>query len=139
MLCARQHEVKLWARDPEVADGINRTRHNPKYLSDVALSERVRASADLEEVLAGGELVILAVPSHGIRKVMGEAGKYLEPGAILVSTIKGIEGDIRIREGETFLLRHDGQDPQPVQPFRSLRSQPFWRCSFRQILRVLQR
>ena len=91
MLCARQHEVMLWARDPEVAEAIERTRHNPKYLSDVELPERVSASADLGEVLAGAELVILAVPSHGIRNVLGSAAKHLEPGAILLSTIKGIE------------------------------------------------
>lgn len=91
MLCARQHDVMLWARDPEVAEAINRTRHNPKYLSEVELPDRVRASPDLEETVTGSELVILAVPSHGIRKVLGNAAKHLDPQAILVSTIKGIE------------------------------------------------
>jgi glycerol-3-phosphate dehydrogenase (NAD(P)+) len=91
MLCARRHDVMLWARDPEVAEAINRSRHNPKYLSEVELPERVRASADLEEAVTGSELVILAVPSHGIRKVLGNAAKHLDPEAILVSTIKGIE------------------------------------------------
>ena len=91
MLCARQHDVTLWARDAEVAERMNRERRNPKYLSQIELPERVRATADLEEALAGSELVILAVPSHGIRKVLGRAAKHLEPGAILLSTIKGIE------------------------------------------------
>ncbi len=91
MLCARQHDVMLWARDPQVAEAVNRTRHNPNYLSSVELPARVRASTDLAETLADRELVILAVPSHGIRKVMADAAKHLDPGAILVSTIKGIE------------------------------------------------
>ncbi len=91
MLCARQHDVMLWARDPEVAEAIERDRRNPRYLSEIELPRAVRATADLGEALANAELVILAVPSHGIRRVMAEASKSLDPGAILVSTIKGIE------------------------------------------------
>lgn len=91
MLCAREHDVALWARKPEIADAINREHRNPRYLEDVALPERVRASNDLAEVLAERELVICAVPSHGVREVMTLAGPHLSREAILVSTVKGIE------------------------------------------------
>ena len=91
VLCAREHDVALWARDPAVAEAINRDRRNPRYLSDVVLPENVRATADLGEALAGRELVICTVPSHGVRDVMGSASAHLEPGAIVVSTVKGIE------------------------------------------------
>ncbi len=91
MLCARQHDVTIWARDPEIADAINRNHSNPRYLSDLALPEALRASSDLGEVLADRELVICAVPSHGVRDVMGKASAFLSPDALVVSTVKGIE------------------------------------------------
>ncbi len=93
MICARGHDVRLWARDPEVSDAINRERRNPRYLTEVEIPERVRATSDLEEALTDRELVILAVPSHALRDTMRAAAPFLSPEAILVSTIKGIEID----------------------------------------------
>lgn len=91
MLCARENDVTIWARDPAVANAINSERHNPRYLSDVEIPQSVRATADLAEALADRELVICAVPSHGLRGVMAAAGEHIADGAILVSTVKGIE------------------------------------------------
>ena len=97
LLCAGRHDVTLWARDPEIADAINRERRNPRYLDDVELPASVRATASLDEALAGRELVICAVPSHGVRDVMTRAAPMLSDEAILVSTVKGIEVDTCMR------------------------------------------
>jgi glycerol-3-phosphate dehydrogenase (NAD(P)+) len=91
LLCARENDVTLWARNPDLADAINRERRNPRYLSDVAIPDRVRVTADLEEALRDRELVICAVPSHGLRDVMSNAASRLSGEAIVVSTVKGIE------------------------------------------------
>lgn len=91
LLCAREHDVRLWARDAELAQAINRERRNPRYLSDVPVPERVLATGDLEEALEGRELVICAVPSHGVRDVMGRAARFLPRDALVVSTVKGFE------------------------------------------------
>lgn len=91
MLSAREHDVKIWSRREEVAIAINRDHRNPRYLSDFELSKRIEATTDLREALAGAELVIIAVPSQSLRAVMTVAGPYIEPGAILVSAVKGIE------------------------------------------------
>jgi glycerol-3-phosphate dehydrogenase (NAD(P)+) len=91
ILCARQHDVTLWARDSQLAAAINQDRRNPRYLKDARVPSGVRATADLAEALDGREIVICAVPSQGVRQVMAEAGPGLAPGAIVVSTIKGIE------------------------------------------------
>ncbi|CAG0957083.1 glycerol-3-phosphate dehydrogenase (NAD(P)+) [Myxococcaceae bacterium] len=91
ILCGREHEVVLWARDPALAAAINQDRRNPRYLKDAEVPRSVEASADLDHALDGREIVICAVPSQGVRGVMSEAGQKLAPGAIVVSTIKGIE------------------------------------------------
>jgi glycerol-3-phosphate dehydrogenase (NAD(P)+) len=102
MLCAREHDVTIWARDAELAGAIERDRRNPRYLSDVDLPQNVRATADLEEALAGRELVICAVPSHGVRDVMSRASAHLAPDAIIVSTVKGIEVGTWMRMDEVL-------------------------------------
>ena len=90
-MCAREHDVTLWSREPGLADAINRERRNPKYLSHVEVPERVRATSDLRVALADRELVICAVPSHGVRDVMQRAAPFIPRGSIIVSTVKGIE------------------------------------------------
>ena len=109
MQAAREHDVTIWARDPEMVLAIERDRHNPRYLQDIELPSAIHATADLEEALRDRELVICAIPSHGLRDVMSEAGKVMDPEAILVSTVKGIEV-------ETGMLMHqvleDVLDPE---------------------------
>ena len=96
---AGDHDVTIWARDPDMAAAIERDRRNPKYLQDIELPPAIHATADLAEALEGRELVICAIPSHGLRDVMSRAGKVMDPEAILVSTVKGIEV-------ETGMLMH---------------------------------
>jgi glycerol-3-phosphate dehydrogenase (NAD(P)+) len=96
---ARDHDVTIWARDAEMADAIERDRRNPRYLTDIELPDSIHATADLGEALRDRELVICAIPSHGLRDVMAQAGKLMDPEAILVSTVKGIEV-------ETGMLMH---------------------------------
>jgi len=102
MLCAREHDVRIWARNPEIADAINKQRRNTVYLTDVEIPERVTATADLEEALEDRELVILAVPSHGVRDVMTRAAPYLSDHAIIVSTVKGLDAGSRLRTDDVL-------------------------------------
>ena len=91
LLCARENDVQLWARSADLAEQINLEHRNPRYLTEVDIPKSVHATPDLEEALAGRELVICAVPSHGMREVIEAAAPFLSPGAILVSAVKGIE------------------------------------------------
>ncbi len=102
MLCAANHDVRLWSRDAAIADGIRRDRRNPRYLSNVELPASVEATPDLAHALADRELVICAVPSHGVRDVMSRAAPHLSREAILVSTVKGIEVETCLRMDEVL-------------------------------------
>jgi len=102
ILAARKHDVTLWARDPAVAAAIGRERRNPRYLREIPLPDNITATHDLADALAGRELVICAVPSHGLRDVIGQASKAMDPEAIVVSTVKGIEVETGMTMGEVF-------------------------------------
>ncbi len=91
LLAEKGCAVDLWARDPSVADTINRRRRNPRYLSEFPLPEAVRATSDLEEALRDKEVVLSVVPSHSVREVWRAAGRFLRPGALIVSASKGME------------------------------------------------
>ena len=69
MLAGNGHDVGLWARKPEVAAAINADHRNPRYLSDVVLSERIAASSSHEEVLEGACAAVIVTPSSIMRDV----------------------------------------------------------------------
>jgi glycerol-3-phosphate dehydrogenase (NAD(P)+) len=102
LLCARDHDVTLWARDPSLAEAINRDRKNPRYLTDIEIPATVRATSDLADALRDRELVICAVPSHGVRDVISRAAPELPDSSILVSTVKGIEQETGMLMDEVF-------------------------------------
>jgi len=102
MLCAREHDVRIWARNPELADAINKQHRNPLYLSDVEIPAGVTATSDLAHALEDRELIICAVPSHGVRDVMSRAAPHLGEHAIVVSTVKGLEVGTCLRIDEVL-------------------------------------
>lgn len=102
-LCGREHDVLLWARREEVALRINETGRNPGYLEEVLLPKTVRATNDLSEAVIGRELVIIAVPSHGVRDVMKNIAPHLDPGAIVVITSKGIETETGLTMSQVLM------------------------------------
>ena len=102
-LCGREHDVLLWARREEVALRINETGRNPGYLEEVLLPKTVRATNNLSEAVIGRELVIIAVPSHGVRDVMKNVAPHLDPGAIVVITSKGIETETGLTMSQVLM------------------------------------
>ncbi|MBN8412077.1 NAD(P)H-dependent glycerol-3-phosphate dehydrogenase [Halomonas cupida] len=84
-------QVRQWLRDASLVDSINRDHRNPRYLPDYAINPRVEASTQLEWVLEGASLVLVAIPSKAFADVVRQARAFLTPEQILVSTTKGIQ------------------------------------------------
>ena len=84
-------EVVLWARRPELAAMINARHENPDYLPGRPLPPGLTATSALEEALHGADVVVLGVPSHGLRTVLTEAQSFVPPAASVVSLAKGLE------------------------------------------------
>jgi glycerol-3-phosphate dehydrogenase (NAD(P)+) len=84
-------DTVLWARRAEIAAAVNSIHRNPDYLPDVELSPALVATADAEEALDQAELVVVAVPAQTARDNLGVLTEFINPGAVLVSLMKGIE------------------------------------------------
>src|SRR3954467_11196946 len=91
LLATKGNDVVIWHRDPSVADAINKTHRNPKYLKDVDLPPTLSGSSDLVASVTGKEVVVSVVPSHAVREVMGVAAKHIGPDTMIVSASKGME------------------------------------------------
>jgi glycerol-3-phosphate dehydrogenase (NAD(P)+) len=87
------HDVRLWARDPELVDVMIETRVNPRYLPDVSLPARVTPVARHQAALTGARVAVFAVPSHGFRAVARAVSASIPAEAVLVSATKGLETD----------------------------------------------
>jgi len=100
ILATNSDDVVLWARRPELADAVMTAHENPDYLAGVALPERLRATSDLEAACAAAEVVVMGVPSHGLRAVLTKASSYIDPTVPVVSLIKGVEQETNRRATE---------------------------------------
>ncbi len=92
----------LWARRPALAQSIDTLHENPDYLPGVALPASLRATASLDEAVAGSALVIMAVPSHGFRTVLTELSGSIPPHAPVLSLAKGLEQGTHLRMTEVI-------------------------------------
>lgn len=99
-LVAEHAEVRLWARDPELAASINSDHENARYLPGIALSAHLHATADLTAACRDAEVVVLGVPSHGLRAVLTDAAAVIGDGVPIVSLSKGVEQGTHLRMTE---------------------------------------
>ncbi len=88
---SRNAPITLWARDAETVDDINLLSENRKYLPGIALPPALRATADMAEVVAGSDVLVMGVPSHSFRAVLEEAKTHLRPWVPVISLTKGLE------------------------------------------------
>lgn len=96
-LVARNTPVSLWARNSEIAREINASRTNERYLPGAVLAARnLRAYSSMEEALKNASLVVVAVPSQGVRRVLQAATDFF-PNTPVISLTKGLEKESGLR------------------------------------------
>lgn len=87
------HDVRLWAREPEVVRDVNEHHENRALLAGVTLPATIRASSDPAEVLDAADLVVLVPPSAFLRSVARAIAPYVPAGARIGIATKGIENE----------------------------------------------
>jgi glycerol-3-phosphate dehydrogenase (NAD(P)+) len=126
------HEVSLWGRDHALVAEMAGRRANPVYLPDITFPSLLRPTAHLDEALLRATVVVVAVPSHGVRAVARAMAPRLLPGALVVSAVKGIEegslarmtevlrdelpdaGGVAVLSGPSFAMELARQQPTAV-------------------------
>ncbi|HXV86361.1 MAG TPA: NAD(P)H-dependent glycerol-3-phosphate dehydrogenase [Gemmatimonadales bacterium] len=85
------HRVRIWAREAEVVDGINRAHLNPVFLPESPLPASLEASGDIRAVVTDAEMVVCVTPSHAMRRLAGEICAATSADPLVVSASKGLE------------------------------------------------
>ncbi|MFE5291784.1 NAD(P)H-dependent glycerol-3-phosphate dehydrogenase [Isoptericola sp. NPDC056618] len=83
-------DVRLWGRDAAVADEVTTRRTNSKYLPGIELPA-MTGTTDAAAALAGAQIVVVAVPSQVSRATLAGLRDLVEPDAVIVSLMKGVE------------------------------------------------
>ncbi len=85
-------DTMIWIRDAAVADDINRTHINKRYLPDFQLEQNLVAVSDLETAVRDRDIILVAIPSHSFRDVLKQIKPFISAQAV-VSLTKGIEAN----------------------------------------------
>ncbi len=91
LLGGKGHTVSMWAREPEIAAGINAQHQNPLFMKDIVLPHCVTATPDMERALFGAEAVVMVTPSMGVRTTAASMAPYLPSSTPVVILSKGVE------------------------------------------------
>lgn len=93
------HKVSLWVRNATFATHIAETRVNSRLLPGVVLDDSICVTAD-PTVIQSADIVVICVPTKGLRDALQTHRESIRPDALLVSAIKGIETETLIRPSQ---------------------------------------
>ena len=113
-LLAPKGDVVLWARDPTLVEQIETTHENARYLPGIGLPEALHAAGDLAETCAGAGVVVVGVPSHGLRAVLDAAAPAIAPDTPIISLSKGVEQDTYLRMTQVIADVLTGHRPDRI-------------------------
>ncbi len=85
-------DVLIQAHEADVADSINETHENTRFLPGVSLDKNIRATTDLREITAC-DAVLLVMPAQFLRAVTTQMAPAWPDGVPAVICAKGIEQD----------------------------------------------
>ena len=101
-LVAHNAETTLWARRDDLVDEINSRHTNSAYLPSATLPDTLRASSDLDALIAVADVVAMAVPSQGFRDVAARVANSIGATTPVVSLSKGLERSTLMRMSQVL-------------------------------------
>jgi glycerol-3-phosphate dehydrogenase (NAD(P)+) len=103
MLCNNSATIHWWVRNQSVVDHIKQHKHNPNYLTSVEFeTSKLVLSANLKEVIATADILIMAVPSAFLKDALTGLTAEDFKNKKVFSAIKGIVPEHNLIVGEFF-------------------------------------
>jgi glycerol-3-phosphate dehydrogenase (NAD(P)+) len=101
-LASHNTPTVLWARRPELADEVAEHHRNSEYLADFELPDQLEATGALDEAVASADVLVMGVPSHGMRATLRDLAPHVRPWVPVVSLAKGLEMGSHLRMTEVI-------------------------------------
>ncbi|MEW6510510.1 MAG: NAD(P)H-dependent glycerol-3-phosphate dehydrogenase [Bacteroidota bacterium] len=91
LLADNAHSVVLWSYRPEDAERMRTTRENPSFLPGIRIPDSVSVTCELTPAVRDAEIIVGAVPSQFLRRVVTQARDSLDSRTLVVNVAKGVE------------------------------------------------
>lgn len=100
LLSNNNHSVDIWVRDKRQMEEMRQHKENYKYLPGVTMTESISVTDDIAKAIFSKDLLVLSIPSHGVREVLKNNKKLFRKDQVIVNVAKGIENDTLLRISE---------------------------------------
>jgi glycerol-3-phosphate dehydrogenase (NAD(P)+) len=90
-LAAHNSDTMVWARRQDVVDDINTNNTNSRYLPNLKLHRRLKATTDLNQMVGQADVLVMGVPSAAMRETAQAIAPMLRPWVPVISLAKGLE------------------------------------------------
>jgi len=90
-MLAEKVDTVVWSRSDDVALEIDASHSNTAYLGQRHLTSSLCATTDMSLALEAATLVVVAIPSHGLRSTLLASRALPAAGVPVVSLSKGLE------------------------------------------------
>ncbi len=87
------YQVRLWARDEQIAAAISEAGENARYLPGIKIPQSVQVEAKFASPIAAEDRLVLAVPSSRVRQLCDELRDHVATGQVLINVAKGVQAD----------------------------------------------
>lgn len=108
LLSENGHKVKMWSVYRQEVEMINIYREQKDKLPGVTIPTNVVCTADLEEVLAFADILVMVIPSQTIRDNVKKISMLVKKPKIISCFSKGLERDTGYRMSEVILQEMPG-------------------------------
>ena len=93
LLARNNNEVKIWTRNKFIHEEILNSKTNIKFLPNIKLSNSICPTLDLSDCFGKNKIIILAIPSKGIKNISKEIKKLHHSSNRYILASKGIDLD----------------------------------------------
>ena len=102
LLALNSHKVKIWTKNNSIYQEILSVNKNSKYLPNLNISKNVMPTLNLRECFGEEKIIILAIPSNGIKAISKEIKNFHRISNRYVLASKGIDLDTFKTMSETL-------------------------------------
>jgi len=107
---AAGRDVKLWVREPEIAEALTKGRGNPVFLPNTPLTPMSASTAMAH--LVDCDAILAVAPAQHLRQTLKALAPHLKPGTPVALCSKGVErGSLKLM---TQVLAEEAPDASPA-------------------------
>jgi len=89
-LARKKYPVTLWGAFAQNVAQSAKSRENKRFLPGIKIPSQVRMTADLDEAIAFGDLIVLSTPSEYLTDTLKKIKDTSYKGKVFVSVVKGV-------------------------------------------------